>query len=333
MFIIIVLFLLIFTLLFSYFFPIFYISELILSFTPHILFFSLSGFILSIFLIKNRKLGKYVRIIPLFILLFGLLFFLFSRKFNNFYNGLWFSDSNNTNKENVKISNEWLDILYSNILYTNDNYTGLVEWIRSNNPDIVLMVEFTDDHYQNMKEILHDEYPYSAINRFSRKYFGNVVFSKYPITDLSHNIDQWAWRYSYFYTEYNNKNYYIYLVHTSSPITYKFFDIRNNQFDILSDDFMDHWKNMSDDDKIIMIWDFNVSPWSAYYKILENWFGGLKNITKNFTILFTWRIRALSFLTSHIDHIFVSDNVLVDNIVKVKTPNSDHRWFFISNFR
>jgi len=291
------------------------------------------GFVSSIFLIKNKKLGVYVGIVPLFILLFALIFFLFSRKFNAFYNWLGFQNSNVINSGDIEMTTEWLDILYSNILYKNQDYTGLVKWIQESKPDIVLMVEFTNDHYQHMKEILHDEYPYSAINHFSKKYFGNVVFSKYPITDLSHSIDQWSWRYSYFYTQYNDKNYYIYLVHTSSPMTYRFFDMRNNQFDILVNDFNNHVEDMSDDDKIIMLWDFNVSPWSIYYKKLENSFSGLKNITKNFTILFTWRVRGLALLTSHIDHIFVSDNVLIDNIVKSKTPDSDHRWFLISNFR
>ena len=266
-------------------------------------------------------------------MLFSLVFFLFSRKLNNFYNWSWFLDVNSVNTWDNDNTLKWLDILYSNILYKNQDYTGLVNWIRKDNPDIVLMVEFTNDHYQNMKEMLYDEYPYSAINSFSKKYFGNVVFSKYPITDLSHNIDQWTWRYSYFQTKYNNQNYYIYLVHTSSPITYGFFDMRNKQFDIVKNDFIKHKEDMSNDDKILMLWDFNVSPRSIYYNNLENSLIGLNNITKNFKILFTWRIKLLSLLTSHIDHVFVSDNVLVDNIIKVKTPNSDHRWFFIENFR
>lgn len=320
-------------LLFSYFFPWFYISELLLSFTPHIILFSFLGLLWSIVLIKNKKIGEYLKIIPLFIFLFSLLFFLFSRKLNNFYNWSWFLDIKSINSWENYGTSKWLDILYSNILYKNQDYTGLVDWIRKDNPDIVLMVEFTNDHYQNMKEILHDEYPYSAINNFSKKYFGNVVFSKYPITDLSYNIDQWAWRYSYFQTKYNNQNYYIYLVHTSSPITYSFFDMRNNQFDIIKNDFIKHKEDISLDDKIIMLWDFNVSPRSVYYKNLENSLIGLNNLTKNFKILFTWRIKFIPFLTSHIDHVFVSDNVFVENIIKVKTPNSDHRWFFISNFR
>gem|GEM_PF-5752430 len=42
-------------------------------------------------------------------------------------------------------------------------------------------------------------------------------------------------------------------MHTSSPMTYRFFDMRNNQFDILVNDFNNHVEDMSDDDKIIML--------------------------------------------------------------------------------
>jgi endonuclease/exonuclease/phosphatase (EEP) superfamily protein YafD len=108
-------------------------------------------------------------------------------------------------------------------------------------------------------------------------------------------------------------------------MTYRFFDMRNNQFNILKSDFIGHTKDISPEDKIIMLGDFNVSPRSKYYKNLEDSIIGLKNITKNFTILFTWRIKNLPFVTSHIDHIFVSENSFVDNVVKLNTPNSDHR--------
>jgi hypothetical protein len=36
-------------------------------------------------------------------------------------------------------------------------------------------------------------------------------------------------------------------------MTYRFFDMRNNQFDILVNDFNNHVEDMSDDDKIIML--------------------------------------------------------------------------------
>jgi hypothetical protein len=184
-----------------------------------------------------------------------------------------------------------------------------------------------------MKENLHDKYPYSARTSWSQKYFWNVVFSKYPIDNLTDNVDQWTWRYSHFNLKQDDKNYYFYLVHTSSPAAYKFFTMRNKQFNILMNDFEKHDLEQSQNNHVMVLWDFNVSPWSIYYKKLEAVMSGFKNMTKNFRILFTWRIKSLPFIISHIDHIFIDDDSVVSNITKLNTPGSDHRWFFIENFR
>ena len=308
---------------FTYLFPGFYFSELVLSFLPYIVLFTILTFATQFVLLKNKKVWIYAKFSPLFILLFGLLFFLYSKDYTNFYNWDWFDQQ------------EWtgINVLYSNILYKNHNYTGILDWINKYDADVVLMVEFTDEHYQNMKENLHDKYPYSARTSWSQKYFWNVVFSKYPIDNLTDNVDQWTWRYSHFNLKQDDKNYYFYLVHTSSPAAYKFFTMRNKQFNILMNDFEKHDLEQSQNNHVMVLWDFNVSPWSIYYKKLEAVMSGFKNMTKNFRILFTWRIKSLPFIISHIDHIFIDDDSVVSNITKLNTPGSDHRWFFIENFR
>lgn len=323
MFFVILIFIISIVLFFAYLFPSFYFSELVLSFLPYIVLFTILAFATQFVLLKNKKVWIYAKFSPLFILLFGLLFFLYSKDYTNFYNWNWFDQQ------------EWtgINVLYSNILYKNHNYTGILDWINQYDADVVLMVEFTDEHYQNMKEILHDKYPYSARTSWSQKYFWNVVFSKYPIDNLTDNVDQWTWRYSHFNLKHNDKNYYFYLVHTSSPVAYKFFIMRNKQFNILMNDFEKHDLEQSQNNHVMVLWDFNVSPWSIYYKKLEAVMSGFKNMTKNFRILFTWRIKLLPFIISHIDHIFIDDDSVVSNITKLNTPGSDHRWFFIENFR
>lgn len=323
----------IFIWLFAIFFPGYYLSELVLSFLPYIIFFALVWLFLSLALLRSKRVWKFIKIVPLFVLLFGLLFFLTSRQYNQFYNWRWFDRIDVLSWDINENGEKWLDILYSNILYLNENYTGLQTWIQEHDPDMVFMVEFVDNIEKNLKEILNKKYPYSARTSWSQKYFGSVVFSKYPITNLTEKIDQWAWRYSYFYSNYNNQNYYIYLVHTSSPITRNSFKMRNNQFEILAQDFEKHQKDRTWDDKVLMLGDFNVSPWSIYYKKLEKKLVGMVNLTKNFTILFTWTVRYMPLLQTHIDHLFVNDSIVVENVERVDTPGSDHKWFFIKNLR
>jgi len=79
---------------------------------------------------------------------------------------------------------------------------------------------------------------------------------------------------------------------------------------------------------VIAVGDFNLTPWSAYYKDMSQAFSGkLVDVTKHFPILFTWRLFALPFLQAHIDHLLVSTGVIIDNLQSVTIPGSDHKGF------
>ena len=296
---------------------------------PYIVFFALlvaGAFVLL--LIKNKwSKRKYYLVLSL---LFSVVFFLYAFQYNGFYTWEWFQSSVKTG---TVWSNNWLDILYSNILYKTKNYDELNDWILSNDADLVMMVEFTEDFGQNMSDEVLQKYPYSARVEYSDKYYGNVVFSKYPIKNLTQEIDWWTWRYSYFSLNYGGKDYYIYLVHTAAPVSLKHFRMRNNQLSELIEDFNENSLKMSENDRILILWDFNLSPWSSYYSLLENWLTWMNDLTKKYTILFTWWYRYFPLIASHIDHIFVNEWASVDSLEKINTPKSDHEWFIIKNFR
>ena len=305
---------------FVFFFPQFYICELAISFLPYICAASWILFILS-FLFRKKK--YFSKVFPLFILLFGLVFFLYSRKYWAFYIWEWFSWNSW-----VK---QWLDILYSNILYKTKNYDDLKQWVLDNEADMVLMVEYTDDFNQNMWDVLNEKYPYSSRVEYSDKYYWNVVFSKYPIKSLTEEMEWWKWRYSYFSVNYSGVDYYIYLVHTAAPVSLKHFRMRNNQIQELIWDFAGKtsWEN----DRVLVIWDFNLSPWSYYYSNLEEWLKNMINLTKNYSRLFTRSLDKIWLISSHIDQIFINSGASVEEIIQVNTPWSDHKWFLIRNFK
>lgn len=324
MFLIISCFIVILWLLFVYFYPQFYVCELIISFLPYIVFFTL--FVVCIAFFLCLKSSGIRRILYLIIaMLFAAVFFLYAFKFNNYYTWKWFSVGES--------SHTWLDILYSNILYKTKNYDEINDWILQNNADLVVMVEFTDDFWKNMSEDVLEKYPYSSRVEYSDKYYGNVVFSKYPIKNLTQEIERWTWRYSYFALNYDGVDYYIYLVHTAAPVSLKHFNMRNKQLAELTDDYVVNIWKMTWDYRILVLWDFNLSPWSYYYRKLSDSLGWLYDLTKNYTILFTWAYRKFPLIASHIDHVFVDSWASVDFVNKVETPRSDHSWFFIKNFR
>jgi len=52
----------------------------------------------------------------------------------------------------------------------------------------------------------------------------------------------------------------------SSPISKKYFDMRNNQIDYFFKDFFIHQESHRiKNDKVIALGDFNTSPWSVFY--------------------------------------------------------------------
>ncbi len=228
----------------------------------------------------------------------------------------FYSIKKSFNKENIT----WFNILYANLYKYNNKYDDILKVIKKWDYDVLMFVEFSKMHYDNLKLKL-EKYRYeNNINITNVDW--NFIFSKYPIKDLTNSIKKKRlWRYGFFEINLNWEKIHIYLIHTSSPISKTYFNMRNKQFKYLLEDV----KKDSCDKKIIL-WDFNVTPWSFYYKKLNS---GLEkydiyNLFCKENILFTRHI--FSFLWSHIDHIFYSKNLKIDFIDKVIIPWSDHIW-------
>lgn len=223
----------------------------------------------------------------------------------------------------------WIKILYANIYKNNTKYTEIEKLITKENPDLIFFVEFADHHYQNLKNVLEKNYPYSNSTIRSKKYVGNMVFSKKKIDNRANNFPQWAWRYWYFSVIYDNKPVYFYLVHMSSPSSDKFFHMRNTQIATFFSDFDLHKEvHRQRNDKVVVIGDFNTSPWSVFYwKFAEGFNREFVNITRSLPILFTWKSVWFPLFWSHIDHIFANKLVSIKNLQQVDIPGSDHKWF------
>jgi endonuclease/exonuclease/phosphatase (EEP) superfamily protein YafD len=302
---------------FIYYFPNYYLSELGISFLPYFMVLNLLFFIFWIWRF-NKFNSKNIKklIIALFILLHGFVFFTFSREFNQFY------------VLNLKLDKDpELRLFYANIHKNNDNYEDIKASINKYNPDLIMFVEFGEDHYKNLKDFLQEKYPYINSTTWSKKFIWSMVFSKYELKNRADDFSQWSWRYAYFQLNLGNKDYYIYLVHSSSPDSYNHYLMRNQQLQILSDDFNLHKDDHRDNnDNVLIVGDFNVSPRSIVYKNFENWlWTGFVNITRKKPVLFTWYLYPIPIFWSHIDHIWT--NISVENLYMESFDLiwSDHR--------
>ena len=82
--------------------------------------------------------------------------------------------------------------------------------------------------------------------------------------------------------------------------------MRNAQLSTLVQNFKTH-ESPIHHDNVVVIGDFNITPWSPYYDILTQAFSGkLINITQRIPLLFTRKLKGLSLIFAHIDHVWAS---------------------------
>ena len=311
---------------FLYFFRDSFVAELAISFVPYIIWFCILALIIEIYLIihesKRRRKHKSIKIF--FTILITILtiwiWTLYSSEFFWFYN---------QNDESIRLNNneEWIKVFYANILYKNTDYKSLQDKIIEEDPDIVVMVEFSDDHEEEMKEFFKENYPYMNRNSRSMTLAWDVVFSKIPLENITetHEVEAWSRNYSYIKILCDNCEDWVdfYVIHTAAPVSLKNYDMRNNQIGKLLSDFIKYHENWT---PTMIIWDFNLSPWSYYYKKLtkqRNMLNALSFQSPNYTrsLFQQWIFR------SHIDQLFISPEVKISEVKIEKLAGSDHRSF------
>jgi endonuclease/exonuclease/phosphatase (EEP) superfamily protein YafD len=311
---------------FLYFFRESFIAELAISFVPYIIWFCILAIIIEIYIIihesKRRRKHKSIKIF--FTILITILtiwiWTLYSSEFFWFYN-------KNDESIRLKKNEEWIKVFYANILYKNTDYKSLQNKIIQENPDIVIMVEFSDEHESEMKEFFKENYPYINRNSRSTMLAWDVVFSKIPIENITetHIVEAWSRNYSYMkiLCDKCNNDVDLYVIHTSAPVSYKNFEMRNTQIGKLLSDFL---KYHNDWTPTMIIWDFNLSPWSYFYKQFTkhiNMLNALSYQSPNYTrsLFQQWIFR------SHIDQLFISPEIKISKIEIEKLAGSDHRSF------
>ena len=314
---------------FLYFFRDNFIPELAISFVPYIIWFCILALIIEIYLIINesrrRRKYKWIKIFLTIIITILTIWIwtLYSSEFFWFYN---------QNGEWIRLTGEnWVKVFYANILYKNTDYKSLQDKIIQENPDIVIMVEFSDEHEDEMREFFKEKYPYINRNSRSTMLAWDAVFSRIPIENITetHPVEVWEWNYSYIKVLCDECDSWIdlYVIHTAAPVSIKTFDMRNNQIGKLLSDFIKNYKNWT---PTMIIWDFNLSPWSHYYKQLtrhRNMLNALSFQSPSYTrsLFQQWIFR------SHIDQLFISPEIKISEIEIEDLSWSDHR-SFVFNF-
>jgi endonuclease/exonuclease/phosphatase (EEP) superfamily protein YafD len=302
---------------------------LAISFVPYIIWFCALMLIVEIYLIihesKRRTKNKTFKIFITILITILTIWIgtLYSSEFFWFYN---------QNDESIRITNaeKWIKIFYANIYYKNTDYKSLQEKIEQENPDIVILVEFSDEHEREMKDFFRKNYPYINRNSWSTMLAWDAVFSKIPLENITetHLVEAWSRNYGYMKILCDECDEWIdlYVIHTSAPVSNMNFEMRNVQIWKLLSDYLQHHTNWT---PTVIIWDFNLSPWSYYYK----------QFTKHLKLLNALSYQSPSYtrsllqqwiFRSHIDQLFISPEIKVSPVKIENLSGSDHRSFSFS---
>lgn len=296
-----------------------YLTELLVSFDPYwipVLILCIMGSLVLLYP-RQSKSDRY-RVWIQICFAFGLVLTVLIPRYTTYYG---------SHPDPVQTTSWQISIFYANILYTNYDLSDLKQLIQQEQPDVIMIIECTQEAYQQLLSGLLEYYPYSNREILEQDLVGSVVFSSIPIENIPFtNIPTKNRRYSHFVIDPAWQHISTYLIHTSSPISSRYYQLRNQQLDYL-------WTRIQDADQKpdLIIGDFNVTPRSHRYQQFEQriwpWFF---NITRTFWVLFTWRHLPLVFIRAHIDHIWMNTNSLsYSHLEKIDIPGSDHDGFII----
>lgn len=214
-------------------------------------------------------------------------------------------------------------ILLSNVHSSNNEHQRLIDLIQQESPDILVLLEITDAWLESLQTI-QATYPFKKTIARSDN-FGIAVFSKLPFD----RADVRYWGISGFPSlalQYQlagtgaEKGEQITLLatHPLPPITKDMLQQRDSQL------LQTAAEAAQPAGPVIMLGDFNITPWSSAFKQSAE-LAGLNNCRNGFGILPTWPASLKSpLLMIPIDHCLVSNHFQVVNVRTGANIGSDH---------
>lgn len=207
--------------------------------------------------------------------------------------------------------------MLANVQGNNQNYSGLLEAVKANNPDVVVLEEVTDKWWENVERLTADYPNFKALPRPGGS--GLAFFSRFPIEkaevltldDSTHpallcaiKIEKTALS--------------IFIMHPPTPVTTRKFNYRNGQFARIAA------MTANTAEPKMLIGDLNTTMWSPYFTdLLQD--SGLRDARIGQGIYPNWHALLPAFLGIPIDHCLISEKIEVENIATGDYTGSDHR--------
>ncbi len=208
-----------------------------------------------------------------------------------------------------------LKLMHANVLSRNDQYARLLQFVDTEQPDIVFLQEVTPQWRDALTD-LHDSYPYGYIEDREGN-FGIAMFSRIPLDTVTH-VDSPPLQFPTIIATLTVHEAALTLIstHAMNPLGKSNYKARNAQLRSVADIVMAAAGN------VVLTGDFNTALWGPGYRSLLRR-TGLRNACRGFGILPTWPTYMPPAMIP-IDHILVSANIGVTEIRSGPRIGSDH---------
>lgn len=216
-----------------------------------------------------------------------------------------------------------LRVLFFNSSFENNQDNKVFNLIQSNRPDLALLAEVNDSAFKTLKAQLKDTLPYT----FKSPGGGLAIFSRFSFADIRADRLNSQGNHSIIANVEVNKQLIKFIgIHPLVPVTRKNFHRRNSQLAAVSSYIQ------RQNQPLILMGDFNLTPWSPYYRqLIET--TKLHNTRLGFGILPSWPRPTtdlslpswlIPLVNIPIDHCLVSQQFRVRQIYTGTNANSDH---------
>lgn len=203
-----------------------------------------------------------------------------------------------------------LTILSQNFYYEDTDVDEFLALAREQNPDIIEIVE-AGNLWKIAKEKLRADYPYLHLTHITGIH-GILIASRIPGTFKEVPLGQQT---GLVFTP-DDLSYQFLAVHPDAPLTPDWALDRNEQFTEIAR--LTHTSPVP----VIVMGDFNCTPWSPYFKTLEEE-SGLVDARLGFGLVPSWHAHNPLFWLP-IDHALVSPGIQVQNFKTIAPIDSDH---------
>ena len=208
-----------------------------------------------------------------------------------------------------------LKVVFSNVQRSNQRYADVISMVKRESADIVVLEE-VNDHWISKLAPLESDYP-NKILLPKENHFGIAIYSLYPLSNVQEMYTTHVDIPSVIATaDIDGVNINIVATHPPPPMSPVGLAIRNAQLEALGRVIADL------EGPTVLIGDLNITMWSWYYQELERQ-SNLRNARYGFGIGNTWPTNW--YLPKiPIDHVLISDHIIVKNMQVLKSVGSDH---------